>query len=68
MKTIQCDRCGQDTKGMHIQFQGELLSKDFAKKTKRLRYDWGENREIDLCANCRTELTVLLTSWFTEKE
>ena len=68
MKLIQCDRCGQDAKGMHIQFQGELLNPEYAKKVDRERYRWDLNKRIDLCDNCRCELATLLSGWFAEKE
>ena len=68
MKLIQCDRCGQDTKDLHIQFQGELLSPEYAKRVGRPRYGWDISKRLDLCGNCKSELMVLLENWFTEKE
>jgi hypothetical protein len=51
---------------MHIAFQGELLSEEFAKKTGRPRYEYGPDKDIDLCNDCRNDLTELLSTWLIE--
>jgi hypothetical protein len=65
MKFIKCDRCGRDTKGMHILFQGTLLIPIGTGKSGRGIYKWGEDKDIDLCNDCRAELVILLSDWFT---
>lgn len=65
MKKIECDRCGRDTEGMHIIFQGTLLGVGWSKETGRSRYQWGEDKDIDLCNDCRSDLVKILSDWFT---
>lgn len=65
MRAISCDRCGQDTEEMDIIFQGTLLDAEWAEKTGRFRYEWGGDKDIDLCHDCKEDLVELLSDWFT---
>ena len=66
MKVITCDRCSRDMEGMHIIFQGRLMSRRYAVETGRNRYQWERDKDIDLCNECKSELVILLSDWFTK--